>query len=136
LGRAVGNRLEVLEVLDLLNGRPGLVDLREVVLTLAAVELMITGLAIDLSDARNTLEELLEQRTVLSKFAEWIEAQGGKLGELETDPQKLSDVQRIPVAASDTGVITGIDCLAIGNVARKCGAGRLSKDDRIHPNAG
>ena len=136
LGHAVGNTLEVLEVLDLLSGSRPLVELRAVLLSLGSVLLLLSNRHTEMTAATRELEELLDSGAVLEKFRQWISAQGGRLAELPADVSQLRGVQSLPVHAKAAGQIYAIDCLALGDIARRCGAGRLMKQDKIVPDAG
>ncbi len=136
LGQAVGNRIEVLEVLDLISGSGKLADLREVLLALGSVELLLCGMCPDMESGRVQLQELLDSGVVKQKFREWIRAQGGRLSELPASPEVLPNMRSVAVQAGSPGWVSGIDCLQLGNVARRCGAGRMSREEVIEPDAG
>ncbi|MCB1185669.1 thymidine phosphorylase [bacterium] len=136
LGRAVGNRIEVLEILRLLEGSPDYPDLREVIVALGSVELVLTGMFGDPETAGEYLHGLIDNGDVKSKFREWVRAQGGQLSRLPADESELQGVQQVSLKADKPGVIEGMDCAEIGNAARRCGAGRLEKDDVIVPDSG
>jgi pyrimidine-nucleoside phosphorylase len=136
LGQAVGNTLEVLEVIDLLAGKRAFPDLRELLLSLGSVLLVISQKQPDLGAARLELAALLDSGIVYDKFREWIRAQGGRLEELPEDIDKLQGVQVFPIYSLKSGIVSAIDCAGLGEIARRCGAGRLSQDDVIVANAG
>lgn len=100
LGRAIGNRLEILEALEILQGK-GREDISHFICELAQIML---GLA----DIEKTIEEIrqhLENGQALAKFEEMVAAQGGDLEDLYR-PVKVAHVLEIP--AQDTGVISAL----------------------------
>src|SRR5690606_14744591 len=76
LGFAIGNALEVAEVLAALDGNcPD--DLREVTLALGAEMLLLAGRATDPAAARATLQRLWDDGVVRQVFRHDLELQGG-----------------------------------------------------------
>ena len=136
LGRAVGNRIEVLEILRLLEGSADYPDLREVIVALGSVELVLAERFGDTETAAEYLNGLIDNGDVKSKFREWVRAQGGQLSRLPADESELQGVHHVSLLAETSGVVSGMDCAEIGNAARRCGAGRLEQDDIIVQDAG
>jgi pyrimidine-nucleoside phosphorylase len=135
LGKAVGNALEVREAIETLGG-DGPPELSEVSLVLAARMLVLGEVAPGTDEARTMLEDALRSGRGLSKFADWIEAQGG-------DPRVVDEPSRLPrsdlsreVHADVGGFVAGFDAEGVGRAAMMLGAGRASKEDRIDPGAG
>ena len=81
LGNAVGNALEIKEVIDALHG-DGPEDLMEVVYALGTQMLLLAKRAEDEEIARNLITESIQERKALKKFAEFIENQGGNREEI------------------------------------------------------
>lgn len=136
LGRAVGNSIEVLEVIDLLDGRAAEPRLLEVLLAVAATELVLTGKAADTEAGIGMARELIDNGAAKQKFREWVRSQGGRLSELPAGLDDLEGVVSVPVSAPRSGVLQSVDCQMIGDVARRCGAGRLRREDEIVRDAG
>jgi pyrimidine-nucleoside phosphorylase len=135
LGCAVGNSLEVIEVLETLKGR-GPRSLVEVSRELTAVMFLLGGMEANLDDARARFDGVLASRAALGKFAEIVTEQGG-------DPAVLEDYARLPVAqfqdsvvAWREGYISGLEAEAIGYASMRLGAGRERLDSIIDPAAG
>jgi pyrimidine-nucleoside phosphorylase/thymidine phosphorylase len=135
LGRAVGNALEVREVLHLLQGA-GPADLRDLTVRLGAEMLRMGGVAADLDEGRARIEQAIGDGRGMRKLREIVEAQGG-------DPRALDDPGRLPrasrvvdVAAPATGIVEAIDCEAVGLAAMALGAGRSRVEDAVDPAAG
>ena len=135
LGRAVGNALEVKEILHLLQGG-GPPDLRELTVLLGAEMLLLGGVAATPAGARGRIEQAIADGSGFRKLREIVEAQGG-------DPRALVEPDRLPrsarvvdVVAPATGVIETIDAEAVGLAAMALGAGRSRVEDTVDPAAG
>lgn len=128
LGRAIGNRLEILEAIEILQGK-GREDISHFICELAQIML---GLA----DVEKTIEEIrqhLENGQALAKFEEMVAAQGGDLDDLYR-PVKVAHVVEIP--AQDTGVISALPAMEFGLYAMRLGAGRAVKSDDLDYETG
>jgi pyrimidine-nucleoside phosphorylase len=135
LGRAVGNSLEVKEILHLLHGG-GPPDLRELTVALTAEMLVLGGVAAGAGEARARVEQAIADGRGFRKLCEIVEAQGG-------DPGTLTDPGRLPLAAATadvaspaSGRVEAIDTEALGLAAMALGAGRTRIEDRVDPAAG
>jgi pyrimidine-nucleoside phosphorylase len=125
LGHAVGNALEIAEVVELLRGG-GPEDLRELVLTAASLLLALSDLGIDEQEGRRRAEEAITSGAALTRYEQWIRAQGGDPeAPLEAAPVQLE----VPAPAS--GVVVELDALTVGLAAAALGAGRQTKDDAV-----
>ena len=113
LGNAVGNALEIKEVIDALHG-DGPEDLMEVVYALGTQMLLLAKRAEDEEIARNLITESIQERKALKKFAEFIENQGGNREEI-LHPDMLPKARYvIPVLAEEEGCIERILAQDIG----------------------
>lgn len=128
LGRAIGNRLEILEAIEILQGK-GREDISHFICELAQIML---GLA----DVEKTIEEIrqhLENGQALAKFEEMIAAQGGDLEDLYR-PVKVAHV--VEILAQETGVISALPAMEFGLYAMRLGAGRAVKSDDLDYETG
>ena len=128
LGRAIGNRLEILEAIEILQGK-GREDISHFICELAQIML-------SLADVEKTVEEVrqhLENGQALAKFEEMVAAQGGDLEDLYR-PVKVAHVVEIP--AQDTGVISALPAMEFGLYAMRLGAGRAVKSDDLDYETG
>ena len=135
LGRAVGNALEVAEVVELLRGA-GPADLREVTVELTAEMLVLGGVARDAADGRARVARAIADGAGLAKLEQIVAAQGG-------DPAAIRDPARLPrargtyeVPARVAGIVGAIDVEALGLAAVALGAGRRRIEDRVDPAVG
>ena len=128
LGRAIGNRLEILEAIEILQGK-GREDISHFICELAQIML---GLA----DVEKTIEEIrqhLENGQALAKFEEMVAAQGGDLEDLYR-PVKVAHV--VEIHAQETGVISALPAMEFGLYAMRLGAGRAVKSDDLDYETG
>lgn len=128
LGRAIGNRLEILEAIEILQGK-GREDISHFICELAQIML-------SLADVEKTVEEVrqhLENGQALAKFEEMVQAQGGDLEDLYR-PVNVDHVVEIP--AQETGVISALPAMEFGLYAMRLGAGRAVKSDDLDYETG
>ncbi len=130
LGRTVGNRLEVEEAWQVLNGE-GADDVREVVLTIAGALLALSDLGVDEAEGRRRAEAALADGRAAEHFERWCFVQGGRW-----EPGAFHRLAAHEVAAPACGYLTAIDALAVGRAAQFAGAGRQRVDDSVDPAAG
>lgn len=135
LGMAVGNALEVREAIDTLRGE-GPEALTELCLVFAAKMLVAGAVAADEATGREMAAEALESGAALSKFAEWVRAQGGDPVIAENPGLLALSALSREVRAEAAGYVGGFDAEGVGRAAMLTGAGRATKDDVIDPGAG
>lgn len=135
LGNAVGNALEIKEVIEALHG-DGPEDLMEVVYALGTQMLLLAKRAEDEEIARNLITESIQERKALKKFAEFIENQGGNREEI-LHPDMLPKARYvIPVLAEEEGCIERILAQDIGIACMTLGGGRENKESTIDHSVG
>jgi pyrimidine-nucleoside phosphorylase len=130
LGCAVGNRLEVEEAWEVLNGAgPG--DVRELTLTLAGALLALSDLGVDEAEGRRQAEAALADGRAAGMFERWCLLQGGRW-----QPGVFNRLTGVEVKAPRAGYVTEIGAMAVGRAAQAAGAGRQKIDDDVDPAAG
>ncbi|MBF0794207.1 pyrimidine-nucleoside phosphorylase [Mammaliicoccus lentus] len=130
LGRAIGNGLEVKEAIETLRGE-GPEDLTELVLTLGSQMVVLAKKAENLDEAREKLQEVIQNGKALEKFKVFLENQGGD-GSVVDDVSKLPQAQHtFEVKAKKSGYVSKIVADEIGVASMLLGAGRATKDDII-----
>ncbi|GAO02285.1 thymidine phosphorylase [Anaeromyxobacter sp. PSR-1] len=135
LGRAVGNALEVAEVVELLRGG-GPADLRAVTVELTAEMLLAGGVAAELAAARAAVERAIADGSGLAKLEEIVAAQGGDVAVIR-DPSRLPRAAgTYPVPAPAAGFVQAVDTEAVGLAAVALGAGRARVEDPVDPAVG
>lgn len=128
LGHNIGNKLEVLEALEVLKGneKGHLLDLS---LELAT-KMIALGKNITEEEAKKEAIESLESNKALNKFLELIKYQHGNIEELEIEAKIYN------IKANKNGILRDIDALNIAKLSESLGTGRKTKDDKIDYNAG
>lgn len=135
LGNAVGNALEVKEVIDTLNGN-GPRDLLELSLALGAHMLMAAGKAETIEEGMELLNETIENGSAKNKLREFIEAQGGN-GDVVEDTGLLPKASIVmDIIAEENGFVKRIDTEQVGLASLVLGGGRETKDSDIDLSVG
>ena len=128
LGTSIGNRLEILEALEILQGQ-GREDITDFICELAQIML-------DLANVEKSVSEIREHLTngaALKKFEEMITAQGGDLEDLYRPSQAAYVAE---VRAEQSGYITELPAMEFGLFAMRLGAGRAVKSDKLDYETG
>lgn len=135
LGRAIGNALELKEAIDTLNGQ-GPEDLTELVLTLGSQMVVLAERASTLEEARQLLNEAIENGSALDKFKTFLENQGGDASVVDS-PELLPTAEyQIDYKAKSSGVVSELITNEIGVASMMLGAGRQTKEDDIDLSVG
>lgn len=135
LGFAVGNALEVIEAIDTLNGR-GPEDFTNLCMELGAQMLLSANKASDLKQAKEMLQEVIDNRTALDKLAAFVKAQGGDESYVY-HPEKFNLAMfKRPILAPKAGYISHIECDEIGICSLMLGGGRETKESIIDLSVG
>jgi thymidine phosphorylase len=137
LGTTAGNALEVMEAIDYLTGEHRDPRLHEVTVSLAASLLVQGGLAPDEDGGRQQAEAALETGEAADRFDRMIAALGGP-SDLVAQPRAHLAEAPVRRAAKPErpGVVTGMDCRAVGLVVTELGGNRRREDDVIDPAVG
>ena len=128
LGTSIGNRLEILEALEILQGQ-GREDITEFICELARIMLGLANVEKSVSEIR----EHLTNGAALKKFEEMIAAQGGDLEDLYRPSQTAYVAE---VRADQSGYITELPAMEFGLFAMRLGAGRAVKSDKLDYETG
>ncbi|MDF2473777.1 MAG: pyrimidine-nucleoside phosphorylase [Anaerocolumna sp.] len=134
LGHAIGNALEIIEVVTTLHNQ-GPADLTKVSLELAANMLHIGGFGTPL-ECMTKATKAIEDGSAYLKLIEMVEAQGG-------DSSVIKDISRFAkapfekiVTAPKTGYINHMNTEQCGIASLVLGAGRETKESTIDYSAG
>ena len=135
LGNAVGNSLEIMEVIDTLNGK-GPKDFEELCLNISAYMIMANDENKDFETAYTMAREVLTDGRAKEKFRQFITSQHGNAEVIEN--KQLLEIGKINhcVAAAETGYVKQIDTLKIGLALMILGGGREKKEDTIDYGVG
>lgn len=135
LGRAIGNALELKEAIDTLNGK-GPEDLTELVLTLGSQMVVLANRANTLEEARQLLNEAIENGSALEKFKTFLENQGGDASVVDAPELLPTATYQIEYKAKSSGVVSELIANEIGVASMMLGAGRQTKEDEIDLSVG
>jgi thymidine phosphorylase len=134
LGTTAGNAVEVREAIDYLTGAAREPRLHEVTIALAASLIEQGGLA---EDGRAAAQQALESGAAAERFAAMVAALGGPADLMEAPDRHLAAAPVVmPVEAPRPGLVTGMDCRAVGLVVTGLGGNRRREDDVIDPAVG
>lgn len=135
LGTAIGNSLEVIEAIEILQGN-ATGDLLTVALKLSSTMLCMANIAKSPQHAQEKLQEALDTKSALRQLGKIISAQGG-------DSRVVLDASLMPhakyieeIKAKTDGFLSAVDCRGLGISAQELGAGRIKKEDTIDPYVG
>jgi len=135
LGKSIGNRLEMKEVIDAVNGFMEK-DVKELTYEIASNILIMSGKAANKAEAIEKINDVIISKKVREKFRRLIEIQNGDLNYV-TDKNALGEASfKMEVKARESGYIQMIDSERLGNVAIYLGAGRKTADDEVDDDAG
>ncbi|WP_295592619.1 pyrimidine-nucleoside phosphorylase [uncultured Streptococcus sp.] len=128
LGKAIGNRLEITEALEIMQGK-GREDITDFICELA--EILLTLAQVDAS--QKDIRQNLVGGQALAKFEELIQAQGGDLQDLY---RQSSAPVVTEIFADEAGYIEELPAMAFGKFAMQLGAGRATKTDSLNYETG
>lgn len=128
LGKAIGNRLEIIEALEIMQGK-GREDITDFICELA--EILLTLAQVDVS--QEDIRHHLVGGQALAKFEELIQAQGGDLQDLY---RQSSAPVVTEIFADEAGYIEELPAMAFGKFAMQLGAGRATKTDSLNYETG
>lgn len=134
LGCAIGNSLEIIEVVDILNGK-GPADLTEISLELAAYMLHLADKG-ELEHCRELATEALASGKAFDKLCAMVEAQGGDVSVLHDTSLFKRSKMCAKLLSGNEGYISHMNTEACGTASVALGAGRTKVGDNIDHSAG
>ncbi|WPK11830.1 thymidine phosphorylase [Lysinibacillus louembei] len=131
LGYAIGNKIEVFEVQELLshtmnNNK----DLYEKSLEIAA-KMYSMATKESLESSLQKVKEVCDNKKALTKFSEWIASQGGAVDDIAFPQVKHVYKQN----SNKAGVIKSVNAKTIGEISVELGAGRKTKESPLDYDA-
>ncbi len=127
LGSNIGNSLEVIEAMDVLQGKKG--ELTDLAIKIAT-EMIKVSKNITVEEAKNEVIEAINSKRAFNKFLEFVKNQGGDINSLVVS----TNIQEIK--ATKSGEVCDINALNIGKLSCSLGAGRINKEDKIDYSVG
>ncbi len=128
----VGNSLEIVGIIDVLNGKKNRLyyEIREV-----AVKLLVLTEKYNENSAEKAFQDAIDSGKALKKFAEMVEAQHGDDSYI-LHPEKFELGKKDTVSASRDGYVTGMIAADIGRAVTHLGGGRMQKSEEIDFSVG
>jgi thymidine phosphorylase len=131
LAPAMGNALEIVEVMRVLSGET-VGRLRSITVSLGAEILKAQKIYNNISQAANALERNLNSGAALKKFSEMIFLMGGPINFGQDFNRYLPEATAvIEVFAPEAGYLAQWDGRSLGNIVVKLGGGRLVETDQV-----
>ena len=134
LGTAVGNAVEVMEVINYLKGTKRDQRLHEVVLSLAVEMLQVAGLSDSKEHAIQKITDVLDNGQAAETFQKMVSELGGPKNILDETLTTANVVK--PVPAPHSGTITHIETREVGLAVVELGGGRKKASDTIDHTVG
>ena len=128
LGRTIGNGLEVMEAIEVLNGN-GEKDITDFCIMLASY-MVSMGKGITLEKAKEEVVEALHSKKALYKFKDMVIYQGGNIEDIEVSRNSFD------IYSTLEGYIYDIDEIILAIECQNMGAGRKKKTDAIKYGVG
>lgn len=135
VGYAVGNALEIIEVIECLKGNiPE--DVKEIILTLGSYIIKLSGNGDNLEENRQKIMAQIENGEALKKLEELVENQGGDISFVQ-DTSKFEKAKYImEVKSTKNGYVKKLNAEKVGVTSVHLGAGRVKKEDGIDKTVG
>ncbi len=135
LGRAIGNAVEIQEVIEFLKGNME-PDFKEITYTLIYKAFEKTGKFSSKEESCKYLDKLISSGKALDNFKEIVASQNGDISIFDFFSKLPQAAIKYEVKAQKTGFVKNIDALKIAKACKNLGAGREKKSDLIDYSAG
>lgn len=137
LASCAGNAVEVKEAIDFLTGKYRNPRLYEVTMGLCAEMLLLGGIALSESEAREKLNKVLDNGKAAEIFGRMISGLGGPADFVENPGLYLPESKIIrPVYAEQAGFATSMDTRELGLAVVTLGGGRRKPGDALDYSVG
>ena len=140
IGQFVGNSLEVLGSILVLQGK-GSTDTMELVVLQCAELIIRAGVANSHAEAENLIGKVIADGSALEKFKQMCTQQGVEeataLALIESPASVLPSSKYVTaIRITQAGYVGEIHSMVLAEIARKHGAGRFTMEDKIVPEIG
>ena len=137
LGWSAGNAVETLEAVAYLSGLTREPRLHAVTLALAGEMLAMGGLAADAQAGAAMAEAALDSGAAAERFGLMVAALGGPKDFMDRPKAYLAAAQIVrPVLPERPGVLSAVDCRAVGLAVVELGGGRRKLEYKVDPSVG
>lgn len=129
LGLCIGNSLEVLEAMDVLQGKETNNNFVDLCYELSS-EMVSMGKNITKKEASKLVHEVIDSGRAYQKFLEMVQYQKGDVSKIKVSKKD------IPILSKKKGIVQKIDALELGKLSLALGAGKVKKSDTIDYSVG
>jgi pyrimidine-nucleoside phosphorylase/thymidine phosphorylase len=130
LGRAAGHANEIIECIEVLNGK-GPSDVRELSVELSAWMFYLGEKTKSVEEGRKLAGRMISSGEAREKFKQCIRLQGGDERVIDEPDLLPKAVSKVDVSSNAGGVLVATDCEQFGIALAMLGGGRETKEDRI-----
>ena len=136
VGYAVGNILEIIETIKVLKNEIMPEDVEHIIKELGSYMLLLAQKCSSLEEGKEMIMTNIRNGAAFNKFKELVASQGGDISYID-NPDKFDKAKYIePILAKQSGIITKLDALQVGELSCFLGAGRETKEQEINPRVG
>jgi thymidine phosphorylase len=137
LGRTAGNAIEIAESVEFLKNEHREARLNEVVVSLCAEMLILTGLENDNSAARAKIESSITSGDAIEKFSSMVAELGGPADFVEkyTDYLPIATIEKA-VHPVEAGILAEVNAHVVGSAIIELGGGRKQLGDELDLSVG
>ncbi len=137
LGETAGNALEIAESVAYLRNDHRESRLDDVVMSLTAEMLVVSGLEGNRNVARQKADDAVTSGKAAEAFDRMVQAMGGPKNFVDTYATHLPKAEfEIPVFAEAEGYLAAVDAFALGNSIIELGGGRRALSDNLDLSVG
>ena len=129
LGKCVGNSLEVMEAIDVLQEKEVNNNFVDLCYELAT-EMVSMGKEIPKKQAFELVKESIRSGDAYNKFLAMVEHQKGDISKIKASSKTIE------IKANKSGVVESINALELGKLSLALGAGKVNKNDTIDYSVG
>jgi thymidine phosphorylase len=130
LGRAAGHANEIIECIEVLNGK-GPADVRELSVELSAWMFYLGEKTKSVEEGRKLATQMISSGEARRKFKQCIRLQGGDERVIDKPDLLPTAVSKVDVSSNSGGVLVATDCQQFGIALAMLGGGRETKEDQI-----
>src|ERR1700719_2854063 len=130
LGRAAGHANEIIECIEVLNGR-GPANVRELSVELSAWMFYLGEKTKSVEEGRKLAGRMISSGQAREKFRQCIRLQGGDERVIDEPDLLPKAVSKVDVTSNADGMLRATNCEQFGIALAMLGGGRETKEDRI-----
>jgi pyrimidine-nucleoside phosphorylase len=130
LGRAAGHANEIMECIEVLNGK-GPADVRELSVELSAWMFYLGEKTKSVEEGRKLAARMISSGEAREKFRQCIRLQGGDERVIDSPDLLPTAASKLDVTSNAGGALVATDCQQFGIALAMLGGGRETKEDQI-----